>query len=172
MVCDRCGAPLREGELFCPQCGASVSGGAQGQPAAQKSANVCKICGAPLREGDLFCPQCGASVSGGAQGQPVPQGSAGNAPPRPQGAGPSPAQADAPSGGFFTLGFFFPIVGLILFLVWREQLPLRARSCGKGALIGAIVEVALGVVIGVLGGIAMLHSMGILSGLLSAGSAV
>ena len=38
------------------------------------------------------------------------------------------------------LGFFFPLIGLILYLVWKNELPLRARSCGKGALIGVIVQ--------------------------------
>ena len=37
------------------------------------------------------------------------------------------------------LGFFIPIVGLILYLVWKDQTPLKAKSAGKGALIGAIV---------------------------------
>ena len=46
---------------------------------------------------------------------------------------------DAPSVGFAFLGFFFPLVGLILFLVWKDQFPLKAKSCGKGALIALIV---------------------------------
>jgi len=41
------------------------------------------------------------------------------------------------------LCFFFPVVGLILYLIWKDTLPLRARSCGKGALIGVIVWVVL-----------------------------
>ena len=47
------------------------------------------------------------------------------------------------SGGWIALGFFFPLVGLILYLVWQTELPNRARACGKGALIGVIVYVAL-----------------------------
>jgi hypothetical protein len=47
---------------------------------------------------------------------------------------------DAPSGGFAVLSFFIPIVGLILWLVWKDQYPKKAKSCGKGALIGAIVS--------------------------------
>ena len=50
---------------------------------------------------------------------------------------------DAPSTGFAVLGFFFPVVGLILYLVWKDTLPLRSKSAGKGAIIGAIVYVAL-----------------------------
>ena len=53
---------------------------------------------------------------------------------------------DAPNGGFATLGFFFPVVGLILFLVWKDQTPLKARSAGKGALIGVIVDAVVVVV--------------------------
>lgn len=48
---------------------------------------------------------------------------------------------DARSGGFAVLCFFFPIVGLILYLVWKDEKPLKAKSCGKGAIIGVIVQV-------------------------------
>jgi hypothetical protein len=50
---------------------------------------------------------------------------------------------DAPSGGFAVLCFFVPLVGLILYLVWKSEYPLKARSCGKGAIIGAIVGFVL-----------------------------
>ena len=39
------------------------------------------------------------------------------------------------------VGFFIPIVGLILFLVWKNEMPVRAKSAGIGALIGVIVEI-------------------------------
>ena len=57
---------------------------------------------------------------------------------------------DAPSGGMTALGFFFPIVGLILYLVWKDQTPLKAKSAGKGALIGVIVWTVLSVVLAIL----------------------
>ena len=50
---------------------------------------------------------------------------------------------DAPSAGFAVLSFFFPVVGLILWLVWMNTSPLKAKSCGKGALIGFISGVVL-----------------------------
>ncbi|MBR2558928.1 MAG: hypothetical protein IKE37_00670 [Firmicutes bacterium] len=50
---------------------------------------------------------------------------------------------DAPSTGFGILSFFFPLVGLILYLVWKDQTPLNAKSAGKGALIGVITGVVL-----------------------------
>lgn len=57
---------------------------------------------------------------------------------------------DAPSGGMTALGFFVPVAGLILYLVWKDQTPLRVKSAGKGALIGAIVMTALSITLVVL----------------------
>lgn len=53
------------------------------------------------------------------------------------------SQSDASSGGYAVLCFFFPVIGLILYLVWKDQFPMRAKSCGKGALAGVIIYVAL-----------------------------
>jgi len=46
--------------------------------------------------------------------------------------------SDAPSLGFAVLGFFIPLVGLILYLVWKDKTPQKAKSCGKGAIIGFV----------------------------------
>jgi len=54
---------------------------------------------------------------------------------------------DAPSFGYAILGFFIPIVGLILYLMWKDQTPQRARSAGKGALTSVIVGVALSIIL-------------------------
>ena len=43
------------------------------------------------------------------------------------------------------LSFFLPIVGLILFLVWRQEKPKSARVSGIGALIGTGVNVMLSI---------------------------
>lgn len=40
--------------------------------------------------------------------------------------------------GYGFLSFFVPIVGLILFLVWRETEPGNSKVSGIGALIGLI----------------------------------
>ncbi|MDO9629675.1 MAG: zinc ribbon domain-containing protein [Acholeplasmataceae bacterium] len=41
--------------------------------------------------------------------------------------------------GYAVLGFFVPIVGLILYLIWMDERPKAAKSAGKGALISVIV---------------------------------
>ena len=90
----------------------------------------CPNCGTRFPYGKKFCDQCGSELK-----ETVGQVNSGY-----QNAN------DAPSTGFSILGFFFPVVGLILYLVWKDTLPLRAKSTGKGALIGAITSVALTIV--------------------------
>ncbi len=57
-----------------------------------------------------------------------------------------PHVQDAPSTGFAVLSFCFPIVGLVLFCVWHDILPQRAKSAGVGALIGFVISVILVVI--------------------------
>ncbi len=47
------------------------------------------------------------------------------------------------NGGFLwgLLGCCIPVVGLILFLVWREQKPKTAKAAGIGALVSVIISV-------------------------------
>ena len=54
---------------------------------------------------------------------------------------------DHSSFGFAILGFFVPIVGLILFLIYERKKPKRAKSAGKGALIGFITKIVLSVIL-------------------------
>ena len=41
------------------------------------------------------------------------------------------------------LSFFIPIVGIILYYINQDTMPLKAKSAGKGALIGVVVSVFL-----------------------------
>lgn len=54
---------------------------------------------------------------------------------------------DASSFGYAALGFFIPIVGLVLYLIWKDQMPLRAKSAGKGALVSVIAATSIGILI-------------------------
>lgn len=46
-------------------------------------------------------------------------------------------------GGFLwgLLGFCIPIVGLILFLVWKDSKPKSAKAAGIGALVSVVISV-------------------------------
>ena len=86
----------------------------------------CWNCGKEISDNAYVCPECGAKVERETK--------------RLQ------KEDDAPSLGFTVLGFFFPLIGLILYLVWKPEYPKRATSCGKGALIGVIVAAVLTVI--------------------------
>ncbi len=83
-----------------------------------------------------------------------PYGPQGAYPPPPYpyqpGYGPVPPEMDAPNTGLAVLCGFFPWLGLILYLVWQRQYPLKARSVGKGALIGFCIQFGLGLLLGCL----------------------
>lgn len=53
---------------------------------------------------------------------------------------------DVPSAGFNVLSFFFPLIGLILYLVWNDKKPKRAKAVGKSAIIGFIVGIVLNII--------------------------
>lgn len=58
-----------------------------------------------------------------------------------------PTAQDNGSFGWAVLGFFIPIAGLILYLVWRTEKPLSARRAGIGALVSVIVGTVLTVLL-------------------------
>lgn len=52
------------------------------------------------------------------------------------------------NGGFLwgLLGCCIPVVGLILFLVWKDQKPKTAKAAGIGALVSVILSVVFYVI--------------------------
>lgn len=81
----------------------------------------CSYCGKGLRDEAVICPYCGCKAP--ALG--------------------TDDEEDEPSTGLNVLGFFFPLVGLILFLVFRDKTPNKANKIGKWALIGFLVGIGL-----------------------------
>lgn len=62
------------------------------------------------------------------------------------------------NGGFLwgLLGFCIPVVGLVLFLIWKDQKPKTAKAAGIGALVSVILAVVCYVLMFVVMGGAML----------------
>lgn len=88
----------------------------------------CTNCGEPLKPHYKVCPNCGQPVSGGKNHYDDAYVS-------------QLRERNQEEGDTFVwgiLGFFFPLVGLILFLVWQADKPMAAKSAGTGALIGFI----------------------------------
>ena len=82
----------------------------------------CKNCGNMVDEKAYACPQCGAIQNN------------------------TPATVDKGGFGWGLLGCCLPIVGLILFLVWKDSKPKTAKAAGKGALISVIASVVIYIV--------------------------
>ncbi len=56
--------------------------------------------------------------------------------------------SDTGSTGWAVLGFFVPLIGLILYLIWKDTKPNDAAKAGKGALIGFIVSMVFSIIYG------------------------
>lgn len=122
----------------------------------------CNNCGTQVADYITVCPSCGGAIyNNGAYQQPGMNYQQPNMnyqqpyqQPYPQYQQPYYGKRvdpnDAPSGGFAALGFFFPLIGLILYLVWKDESPLKAKSCGKGALAGFLVSVGLSILFTIL----------------------
>ncbi len=78
----------------------------------------CNNCGKEIADNAFICPHCGVKT-----GHTV--------------------QDDGPLGCLGVVCFLFPIVGLILYLVWKDDKPNKSRSAGKLALWGFIIGVVL-----------------------------
>lgn len=94
----------------------------------------CKNCGQQIDNQAAICPNCGVAQSA------------------------QPAVTDNGGFGWGLLGCCIPIVGLILFLVWKDSKPNTAKAAGIGALVSVgisivyyILAIALGVGAGLLG---------------------
>lgn len=91
----------------------------------------CPGCGKEIKNDDTFCPYCGLWFY--------------NRNMIPQNAGVMPN--DSPSLLFAFIGFLFPLIGLILFLIYEGKSPKKAKSAGKGAITNVIIKVIFIVII-------------------------
>ena len=73
----------------------------------------CKYCGYKTNDNDKFCANCGKFIN--VNNNQIQTN-------------------DTGSFGWAVLGFFIPIIGLILFLVWNKEKPKSAKQAGIGTL--------------------------------------
>lgn len=81
----------------------------------------CQNCGKQLDDKAAVCINCGKYVEGSVDNPVV--------------------DADSPSFLVALLCFFVPVLGLILYVVYKNSHPKRARSAAKGGIIGLILTV-------------------------------
>ena len=89
----------------------------------------CNNCGSEIDDKAVICPKCGVSQNGAG----------------------IPGVED--NGGFLwgLLGCCIPIVGLVLFLVWKDTKPRTAKSAGVGALVAVGLWVLYYIIIAAMG---------------------
>jgi len=81
----------------------------------------CSKCGKEVEDEAQVCVHCGCWVAG------TPE---------------KKNKSDGKSILVLILSLLIPILGLILYLVWKDEYPLKARSAGQGAIIGVVIIVA------------------------------
>lgn len=139
MFCPKCGTEVNPGDRFCRGCGSPIALEGEASQAQPDDQQTTAQPGA-----DPF----GSGNAGRQYGNPYGQQGGYN----PQGFNYNQYQdrhgenEDA-SKGWIALGFFFPVIGLILYLVWYDEHRRRAKYAGKGALISVCVSVAAGIII-------------------------
>lgn len=97
----------------------------------EENMKYCDNCGANLKEGQEVCLECGKVLVKNSSKSSL---------------------GTKDEGGFKwgLLGFCIPIVGLILYLIWKDEKPLNARAAGKGALIGFIIGIIGAIIQGII----------------------
>lgn len=98
----------------------------------------CKNCGNVVSSNMSFCTNCGARLDENMIEREVVNNNVN----------------EGSSFGWGVLGFFFPLVGLILFLCWKSNKPKSSKASGIGALIGVIIWGVLGTVLAIIIGFA------------------
>ncbi len=105
VFCGKCGTKAVDDALFCPNCG---------NPLIQRQIKVyCTNCGSQIDEEAIICPNCGV------QQKEIQEETSAN---------------DDGSPIWAILGFLIPLVGFILWIVWKDDKPKNARMAGFGAL--------------------------------------
>ena len=86
----------------------------------------CVHCGNQLTDKAVVCVVCGRSP------------------------GKASAHDDKKSFKFAFWSFLFPLVGIVLYLVWKDKYPLKARSSLRGAIWGVITALIVAIALIVL----------------------
>lgn len=100
----------------------------------------CSNCGKEIEPDSRFCPYCGNQVNGGTNQSDSTSTQYYNPNQYNSNAG---SDYDQSSTGLNILSCLIPLVGFILFLVYHSNEPIKAKACGKWALIGFTVALVL-----------------------------
>ena len=110
----------------------------------------CNVCNSEVKEGNLFCTNCGAKIQNNVQQNYNVQQNNVQQNNVQQNYNVNYTESEESKFGWGVLGFFFPIVGLILFLVWKSDKKKASKAAGLGALIGFCISIVLSIILVIL----------------------
>ena len=100
----------------------------------------CTNCNVSVSKDALYCPNCGAKVEIKEEKQTKNEEKKENEVTVIE---PVKTTTQSSSNSFWwgVLGFFIPLAGLILFLVWKTERPSDSKAAGIGALISVCINI-------------------------------
>lgn len=114
----------------------------------------CKTCNASVEDAQNFCSFCGGTNLEGVEVVNFPDSNDSNKQGNPNnnnnynnynqpnnGLPPVYRPIDSNSFGWVALGFFLPMVGLILYIIWKDMKPLAAKKSLTGFIASIIFYV-------------------------------
>jgi len=123
VYCPKCYRLNPDENEFCSKCGYKLKKVVGESPKSENRTKYCSYCGSEILQSAVVCPECGSSARGSAAG------------------------LDKPSIALNVLSFFIPLLGFILFCVFHNNYPRKAKAVGLSALLGVAVSVVLFVAI-------------------------
>ena len=126
MRCPNCNHEVKEGMLFCQQCGTKIEAVRTQEEAVRTPTEAVRT-----PEEAVSTPQAVNLQEGTIPTEKVQKSPVKNAP------------VEGGTFGWAVLGFLLFPVGLILFFIWRREYPKRAKSSGKGAFLGLVLLLLL-----------------------------
>jgi len=86
----------------------------------------CRNCGKEIDENAFVCPNCGVLVNEKKCSGFIKE--------------------DKGGFGWGLLGFLVPVIGLFLYLIWKDDKPLTAKAIGLGAIIALVTGIVLTII--------------------------
>ena len=126
MRCPNCNHEVKEGMLFCQQCGTKIEAVRTQEEAVRTPTEAVRTPEEAVATPQAINLQESIIPSEKMQKSPVK-----NAP------------VEGGTFGWAVLGFLLFPVGLILFFIWRREYPKRAKASGKGAFLGFVLLILL-----------------------------
>ena len=100
----------------------------------------CKYCGNNIPDTARFCPHCGKMVGDNYFDEPIKGEIYSYNPDGNNDSVKSDTSYDTGRFAWAVLGFFFPVLGFILYFVMRRNKPRTSKKLLIGAIVGAAVE--------------------------------